>query len=80
MEMNSIIEKYGAPYSFNKNIEGSDTITILSYKSPKPIANYEFIVSTNLVFTNNKLNRINQSTYLISGNVEMCDSSKVKLE
>lgn len=78
--LSSIIGKYGEPYSFSKEIVGKDTVVILSYISPKPVANCELIVATQLIFTNSKLNKISQSEFLIPENIQICDSSKVGYE
>ena len=39
MNKETILAKYGQPFSFNIQISNNDTIAILLYKSPKPVAN-----------------------------------------
>lgn len=80
MDKESILTKYGQPFSFDAQISGNDTIVVLSYKSPKPVANCEFIVSTKLLFVNNKLKSISQSDFFVPESVIYCDSTKVLLK
>ena len=80
MDKESVLTKYGQPFSFDAQISGNDTIVVLSYKSPKPVANCEFIVSTKLLFVNNKLKSISQSDFFVPESVIYCDSTKVLLK
>lgn len=77
MDKESVLTKYGQPFSFDAQISDNDTIVVLSYKSPKPVANCEFIVSTKLLFVNNKLKSISQSDFFVPESVIYCDSTKV---
>lgn len=80
MNKETILAKYGQPFSFNIQISNNDTIAILLYKSPKPVANCEFIVTTKLLFINNKLKNISQSDFYVPESVILWDSTKVLLK
>ena len=80
MNKETILAKYGQPFSFNIQISNNDTIAILLYKSPKPVANCEFIVTTKLLFINNKLKNISQSDFYVPESVIFWDSTKVLLK
>lgn len=80
MNKENILAKYGQPFSFNIQISNNDTIAILLYKSPKPVANCEFIVTTKLLFINNKLKNISQSDFYVPESVILWDSTKVLLK
>lgn len=80
MDKEDFLAKYGQPFSFNIKISDNDTITVLSYKSPRAVANCEFIVTTDLLFINNKLKTISQSDFYVPQNVVVCDSTKVLLK
>lgn len=80
MNKETILAKYGQPFSFDIQISNNDTIAILLYKSPKPVANCEFIVTTKLLFINNKLKNISQSDFYVPESVILWDSTKVLLK
>lgn len=80
MNKENILAKYGQPFSFDIQISNNDTIAILLYKSPKPVANCEFIVTTKLLFINNKLKNISQSDFYVPESVILWDSTKVLLK
>ncbi len=80
MNKETILAKYGQPFSFDIQTSDNDTIAILSYKSPKPVVNCEFIVTTKLLFVNNKLKSISQSDFYVPESVIFCDSTKVLLK
>ena len=80
MNKETILAKYGQPFSFDIQISNNDTIAILLYKSPKPVANCEFIVTTKLLFINNKLKTISQSDFYVPESVIFWDSTKVLLK
>ena len=80
MNKETILAKYGQPFSFNIQISNNDTIAILLYKSPKPVANCEFIVTTKLLCINNKLKNISQSDFYVPESVILWDSTKVLLK
>lgn len=80
MNKESVLTKYGQPFSFDVQISDNDTVAVLSYKSPKPIANCEFIVTTKLVFVNDELKSISQNDFYVPENVIFCDSTKVFLK
>lgn len=80
MNKEAVIAKCGQPFSFNIHLVDNDTITVMSYKSPKPVANCEFIVTTELQFVNNKLKSISQSDFYVPESVIFCDSTKVSCE
>lgn len=80
MNKETILAKYGQPFSFDIQISNNDTIAILLYKSPKPVANCEFIVTTKLLFINNKLKNISQSDFYVPESVILWDSTKVFLK
>lgn len=78
MNKETVIAKYGQPFSFNTHISNGDTITVLSYKTPKPVANCEFIVTTELSFVNNELKTISQRDFYVPENVIFNDSTMVR--
>lgn len=80
MDKVSILSKLGEPFSHNIQIINQDTISILLYKSPKAVANCEYIVTTELLFTNNKLEAISQSDFYIPQYVIYCDSTSRIIE
>lgn len=80
MDKEDFLAKCGQPFSFKIKISENDTITVLSYKSPRVVANCEFIVTTDLLFINNKLKTISQSDFYVPQNVVVCDSTKVLLK
>lgn len=80
MNKETILAKYGQPFSFDIQISNNDTIAILLYKSPKPVANCEFIVTTKLLFINNKLKNISQSDFYVPESMILWDSTKVLLK
>lgn len=79
MDKEIVIAKYGQPFSFDIHISNNDTIAMLSYKTPKPVANCEFIVTTKLLFVNNKLKSITQRDFYVPESVILCDSTKFLL-
>lgn len=76
MHKNDFLANYGHPFSFNTFIENNDTLTSMSYKTPKRIANKEYIVTTKLQFRNNLLTKIQQDEFFVPQNVIICDSLK----
>lgn len=76
MSKEAVIDKFGQPFSFCANVSDRDTITVLSYKTPKPVANCEFVVTTRLRFVNNTLKTISQSDFYVPKSVIYCDSTK----
>lgn len=74
MEKWQVIRKFGAPFSFNIMVEGSDTLTTISYKTPKVVANCGYIVTTDLSFVNGKLVSVSQKDFFVPENVIVLDS------
>lgn len=79
MKKDAVVAKFGQPFSFDMRVSGNDTITVLSYKSPKAVANKEFVVTTVLRFVNDNLNSISQRDFFVPDNVIYCDTTKVAL-
>ncbi len=71
-----VIEKWGQPFSFSSYVINNDTIVTLNYKTPKAVANCEFIVTSELTFKNDKLEMISQSDFVVPDNVILYDPSK----
>lgn len=77
MSRESVMDKFGQPFSFDLRLSDNDTITVLSYKTPRPVADCEFIVTTELSFVNNRLRSVSQSSFYVPENVIVCDSTKI---
>lgn len=80
MDKVAVLSTLGEPFSHNIQIENQDTISILFYKSPKVVANCEYIVTTKLLFNNNKLAAVSQSDFYIPQYVIYCDSTSSLIE
>lgn len=80
MTKDDFIGKYGQPFTFKIYSNNKDTIEELSYKTPKSVANCEFIVTTKLNFRANRLIDVSQKDFYIPNNAFFCDSTKVLLK
>lgn len=78
MSKGEVVKKYGEPFSYNIRTNGNDTITVLSYKTPKVIATCGYIVTSKLQFVGNKLNEVSQEEFFVPDNVVVSDTVKVK--
>ena len=76
MNKDDVVKKYGQPFSFDKSLNGNDTITMLSYKTPKVVASCGYIVTTKLLFAGNKLVKISQDDFYVHNNVMYSDTIK----
>lgn len=80
MDKAKVLSKLGEPFSYNIQIVNQDTVAVLLYKSPKVVANCEYIVTTKLLFTNNKLETITQSDLYVPQYVVFGDSTSRSIE
>lgn len=71
----AVLSEFGEPFSQSVQIVNNDTLSILFYKSPKVVANCEYIVTTELLFTNNTLVKISQNDFFVPQYVIFCDST-----
>lgn len=75
MDRKEVLSKLGEPFSHNSMIVNHDTISTLCYKTPKVVANCEYIVTTKLRFNNNILGSITQLEFFVPEHVILCDST-----
>lgn len=71
-----VIGKWGQPFSFSSYVINNDTIVTLNYKTPKAVANCEYIVTSEMTFKNNRLEMISQSDFIVPDNVILYDPSR----
>lgn len=76
MSKDEVIKKYGQPFTFSLRLSGKDTITVLSYKTPKAVANRGYIVTSKLSFNRNKLYEISQKDFYVPDHVVFSDTTK----
>lgn len=77
MNKETVLDIIGQPFSFSMRVSDNDTITVLSYKTPRHVANCEYIITTDLSFINDKLESISQRDFYVPDNVMFCDSTKI---
>lgn len=75
MNKETVLAKLGQPFSFDVRVSENDTITVLSYKTPKVVANCEYVVTTELSFVNDRLGSITQRDFFVPEKVFLCDST-----
>lgn len=80
MIKDDFILKYGQPFTFKIYSNNNDTIEELSYKTPKSVANCEFIVTTKCIFRSNRLIEIKQKDFFVPNNAIFCDSTEIFLK
>lgn len=66
MRKDEVVKMLGEPFSFRIWTEQKDTLTELSYKRPRMVANIGYIVTTKLRFVGNKLDRISQEEFNVA--------------
>lgn len=76
MDKQEIVTMLGQPFSFNIWKEGNDTLSELSYKTPKVVANCAYVITSRFIFVGNRLVKISQEDLYIPETCIYCDSTK----
>jgi hypothetical protein len=74
MDKQSILAKFGEPFAFDLYMADKDTVTVLYYKATKSVSGRGVMVTTQLSFVNDRLEKIAQGDdSSASGRVILCN-------
>jgi hypothetical protein len=80
MDKSTILAKYGEPFSFDLYLAEKDTVTVLYYKTMKSVSGRGVMLTTQLSFVNDRLEKIAQGDDSFApGRVFLCNPPREAL-